>query len=107
MLLVVVGVENVLVEFHHTPVASEGECCGRLLREWHSDFGDEVQRLTLISSRVHLWDSRVNPKLVLRIRDYSYVAVARLNYGPVSVSALFSCTFQKALVAALHAALCR
>ena len=45
--------ENVLMEFHHTPTASEGECCGRLLRELHSDFGDEVQRLTLTGSRIH------------------------------------------------------
>jgi hypothetical protein len=44
MLLMVVDVENVLVEFHHPPTASEGECCERLLREVRSDFGDEVQR---------------------------------------------------------------
>jgi hypothetical protein len=54
MLLVTADVENVLVEFHHTPTASEGECCGRLLRELHSGFGDEVQRLTLTISRIHL-----------------------------------------------------
>jgi hypothetical protein len=53
MLLVTVDVENVLIEFHHTPTASEGECYGRLLREWHSDFGDEAQRLTLMGSRIH------------------------------------------------------
>jgi hypothetical protein len=40
MLLVTADVENVLVDFHHTPIASEGECCGRLLRELLSDFGD-------------------------------------------------------------------
>ena len=44
MLLMIVGVENVLVEFHHTPIASEGECRGRVLRELLSDFGDKVQR---------------------------------------------------------------
>ena len=77
MLLVTADVENVLVEFHHTPIASEGECYGRLLREWHSDFGDEVQRLALISSRLHLWVSRSNAKSALRIRDYSYVAGPR------------------------------
>ena len=48
MLLVAVDVENVLVEFHPTPIASEGECCGRLLRELRSDFGDDVQRLSLM-----------------------------------------------------------
>ena len=45
MLLMNVDVEIVLVEFHHTPTASEGKCRGLLLRELHSDFGDEVQRL--------------------------------------------------------------
>jgi hypothetical protein len=81
MLLMVVDVENVLVDFHHTPTASEGECCERLLRELRSDFGDEVQRLTLMVIRIHLWDSPSNPKSVLRRRDYSYIAGARLNYG--------------------------
>jgi hypothetical protein len=81
MLLVTADVENVLMEFHHTPTASEGECCGRLLRELLSDFGDEVQRLSLTDGRIHLWDSQSNPKSVLRKRDYSCVAGARLNYG--------------------------
>ena len=45
MLLVTADAENALVEFHHTPIASEGEVLWRLLREWHSDFGDEAQRL--------------------------------------------------------------
>ena len=44
MLLVTADVENVLMEFHHTPTASEGECRGRVLRELLSDFGDKVQR---------------------------------------------------------------
>jgi len=81
MLLVNADVENVLLEFHHTPTASEGECYWRLLRELHSGFGDKVQRLTLMSGRIHLSDSRSNQKLVLRIRDYSYGAGARLIYG--------------------------
>ena len=53
MLLVTADVENVLMEFHHTPTVSEGECRGRVLRELLSDFGDEVQRLTLMSGRIH------------------------------------------------------
>ena len=76
MLLVTADVENVLMDFHHTPTASEGECYWRLLRELHSGFGDEVQRLTLMLGRIHLSDSQSNQKLVLRIRDYSYVAGA-------------------------------
>jgi hypothetical protein len=89
MRLMVVDIENVLVEFHHTPTASEGECRWRLLRELRSDFGDEVQRLTLTSSRIHQWVSRSNAKLVLQTRDDSYVAGAHLNYGPVFVHVLF------------------
>jgi hypothetical protein len=34
-----------------------------------------------MGGRVHLSDSQNNQKLVLRIRDYFYVADARLNYG--------------------------
>jgi len=81
MLLVAADVENVLLDFHHTPTASEGECYWRLLRELHSGFGDEVQRLTLIIGKIHLWGSQRNQKLVLRMRDYSYVAGARPNDG--------------------------
>jgi len=83
----VVDVENVLVEFHHTPTASEGECCERLLRELRSDFGDEVQCLSMsgytcgIPGAIQNW--------FLRIKDYFYVAGQRRNYGPVSVHALF------------------
>ena len=39
--------------------------------------------------RIYLWDYRSNTKLVLRIREYFYVANPRLNYGPVSVHTLF------------------
>jgi hypothetical protein len=53
MLVMVCDVENVLVEFHDTPTASEAECCGRSLREMRSNFGDGVQPLTLMTSRIH------------------------------------------------------
>ena len=64
MLLVVVDVENALVEFHHTPTLLERKYYRRSLREFCSDFGDKVQRLSLIIVIVHLGDSRSNTKLL-------------------------------------------
>jgi len=57
MLLMVVDVKNVLVEYHHTPTASEESAVGGYCA---SCALISAMKFTLIIGKIHLWDSRSN-----------------------------------------------